>query len=139
MTEPLKRYGGFLHPTHLCYDVPTAYCKAEDVAVLEARVQELEAKLAAIQSVADEWNLHYDDHMARVLRILHPEGGMSAVSINVHQRSIDHDGNIYEDGQRIGWQPPCVEHVVRPGCIACQRCHQYVYAPSTPPTRSSHD
>ena len=47
MTEPLKRYGGFLHPTHACYDGKTEYCKAEDVAVLEALMQELVDKSLA--------------------------------------------------------------------------------------------
>ncbi|MBU0959874.1 MAG: hypothetical protein KKB31_08045 [Nanoarchaeota archaeon] len=42
MTEPLKRYGGFLHPTHA--GGVSAYCTSEDVAALEARVQERKAE-----------------------------------------------------------------------------------------------
>ena len=55
MAEPLKRYGGFLHPTHACYDGKTEYCKSEDVADLEARVRELEAQLADSQG----WVAHH--------------------------------------------------------------------------------
>jgi len=43
----------------------------------------------------------------------------------VHIRSIDPDGNVYEDGRPIGRQPPCETHDPAPSRV-CRRCLRLV-------------
>lgn len=47
----------------------------------------------------------------------------NSITAVIHHRAIDAEGNVYEDGVKIGWQPPCTEHDVTPAG-RCRRCHQ---------------
>ena len=71
----------------------------------------------------------FDETVTRMMTAKASVGKRAAV----HVRAIDAEGQVFEDGVRIGQQPPCVEHDVTADRV-CRRCAQEIPADTDEPT-----